>query len=292
MQEDANFDLAILADQAVRAEVSTPPLSMPNVKHIAIHDRSDVEGRPKRTLDFTNLAFGSTTTNVAEDVGAAVIMDIDAEPPAQAAARSSSSDVPSNERADWLNNGPARARRAVVVSTARVAREVRADAGENVPLIPDDDYDDGQNSCFSDVTSEGDDDVAFSSFDGTVSATGYMAGNGALMPGPHLSARAADANRSGVAPTTGPRMAINATDINVQLHPLSPQGVIAIVQGNNDGMMDGDAEDMVDGDSDVEVDEPDIEQIELDLYAELPPKQPPPRLPPPEPPPPEPDPFL
>ena len=142
MQEDANFDLAILADQAVRAEMSTPPLSMPDVKHIAIHDRGDVERRPKRTLDFNSLASGPTTTNVAEDVGAAVTMDIDTEPPTQAAARSSSSDVPSNERADWLNNGPARARRAVVVSTARVAREVRADAGENVPLIPDDDYDD------------------------------------------------------------------------------------------------------------------------------------------------------
>ena len=218
MQEDANFDLAILADQAVRAEETTPPLSMPNVEHIAIHDRSDVEGRPRRTLDFTNLAFGSTTTNVAEDVGAAVIMEIDAEPPAQAAARSSSSDVPSNERADWLDNGPARARRAVVVATARVAREMHANAGENVPLVP-----------------------AFSSFDGTASATGHMAGNGALMPGPHLSARAEGANRSGVAPTTGPRMAIDATDINVQLHPLPPQGVIAIVQGNDDGMMDGDA---------------------------------------------------
>ena len=48
---------------------------------------------------------------------------------------------------------------------------------------------------------------------------------------------------------------------------------------------------MVDGDSDVEVDEPDIEQIELDLYAELPPKQPPRMLPPPELPPPEPDPL-
>ena len=289
MQEDANFDLAILADQAVRAEVSTPPLSMPDVKHIAIHDRGDVERRPKRTLDFNSLASGPTTTNVAEDVGAAVTMDIDTEPPTQAAARSSSSDVPSNERADWLNNGPARARRAVVVSTARVAREVLADAGENVPLIPDDDYDDGQNSCFSDVTSEDDDDVALSSFDGTVSATGYMAGNGALMPGPYLSARAADASRSGAAPTTGPRMAIYATGADVQLHPLPPQGVIAIVQGDIDGMVDEDDEEMVDGDSDVEVDEPDIERIELDLYAELPPKEPPPSLPPPKPLPPEPD---
>ena len=289
MQEDANFDLAILADQAVRAEMSTPPLSMPDVKHIAIHDRGDVERRPKRTLDFNSLASGPTTTNVAEDVGAAVTMDIDTEPPTQAAARSSSSDVPSNERADWLNNGPARARRAVVVSTARVAREVRADAGENVPLIPDDDYDDGQNSCFSDVTSEGDDDVALSSFDGTVSATGYMAGNGALMPGPYLSARATDASRSGAAPTTEPRMAIYATGADVQLHPLPPQGVIAIVQGDIDGMVDEDDEEMVDGDSDVEVDEPDIERIELDLYAELPPKEPPPSLPPPKPLPPEPD---
>ena len=154
MQEDANFDLAILADQAVRAEVSTPPLSMPDIKHIAIHDRSDVEGRPRRTLDFTNLAFGSTTTNVTEDVGAAVIMDIDAEPPAQAAARSSSSDVPSNERADWLDNGPARVRRAL--------------AGYDVP-----------------------------------------------MPGPHFSVRAADADRSDVAPPTRPRMANDATGVNV-----------------------------------------------------------------------------
>ena len=270
MKEDANFDLALLADQAVRTGELTPPLSVPDVEHIANHGKSDAEGRPRRTLDFSNLATDSTATNVTEGPVAAINMDIDVGAPTQAAARSSSPDVPSNTRADWLDNGPARVRRAMVAA-ARVAREMHAEIGDNIPLAP-----------------------AFSSFDGTASATGHMAGYDVLMPGPHFSVCAADADRSGVAPTTRPRMVIDTTGINVQLHPLSPQGGIALAQGNDDVMMIADAGGMADGDSDVEVDVPDIEPEEpiLDHPDEPPPKQPPPLLPPPEPPPPEPDPLL
>ena len=106
MKEDANFDLALLAEQAVRAGELTPPLSVPDVEHIANHGRSDAEGRPRRTLDFTNLATGSTATNMTEGLVATVIIDIDVGAPTQAAARSSSPDVPSNTRADWLDTDP------------------------------------------------------------------------------------------------------------------------------------------------------------------------------------------